>query len=490
MRALCLLLAGCALACDVAHLVNVIADLSVHHTKCESFVPPSGCAGNRLVKLAIARECRRNSVVRDANLSGLAGLLDTVPPKRLATIEDLLPYITPWIIGEPEHALTVAQRPDQLQLDCTQSRYADALTGVPAETPSMIVDLVPIGYDIDLLEIHLLELYDVVDVFVLYESMHTQQGVHKPLYFNQSLSATPARWSRFAEKIIYMTPQRPPTAAELAAARRPSGRSWYLENQMRNDPIMQLRTSDHPLAVKARGQAHTALFLQHDGDEIPAAAAVLHLKACERKPSGAYYFPCTSYKLNTQWLQRTYDLAGLGRKWNPHATLDNYLWKAAPVALRFRDVLDAGTIDRGVVNAATPNLGPGAAVHFSSTAEPVGGWLKRVGVVEAFTSTELPSMLIDQIMSGSVNETYLRMLTDPWCNRDFHAVHVSTTGLADFLHESLPWAVRVNPHRYPFVYPPKDALHCSYRATNGDICAWSSAGGPSLLLKECQTYFK
>lgn len=91
MRALCLLLAGCALACNVAHLVNVIADLSVHHTKCASFVPPSGCAGNRLVKLAFAQVCRRNSVVRDANLSGLAGLLNTVPPKRLAAIEDMIP---------------------------------------------------------------------------------------------------------------------------------------------------------------------------------------------------------------------------------------------------------------------------------------------------------------------------------------------------------------------------------------------------------------
>ena len=47
--------------------------------------------------------------------------------------------------------------------------------------PATIIDFVPFGYDVDLLEIRLLENYDAVDVFVIYETMFTQRGIRKPL---------------------------------------------------------------------------------------------------------------------------------------------------------------------------------------------------------------------------------------------------------------------------------------------------------------------
>jgi hypothetical protein len=42
-------------------------------------------------------------------------------------------------------------------------------------------------------QLRLLELYDVVDLFVLYETPYTQTGVEKPLYFNNSLAGTSRR---------------------------------------------------------------------------------------------------------------------------------------------------------------------------------------------------------------------------------------------------------------------------------------------------------
>jgi hypothetical protein len=37
-------------------------------------------------------------------------------------------------------------------------------------------------------QVRLLELYDVVDLFVLYEIPYTHMGADKPLYFNDSIS--------------------------------------------------------------------------------------------------------------------------------------------------------------------------------------------------------------------------------------------------------------------------------------------------------------
>ncbi len=44
-------------------------------------------------------------------------------------------------------------------------------------------------------QVRLLELYDVVDLFVLYEIPYTHMGADKPLYFNDSMSgACMAAW--------------------------------------------------------------------------------------------------------------------------------------------------------------------------------------------------------------------------------------------------------------------------------------------------------
>jgi hypothetical protein len=482
-----------AAACNMQRLTEMLADIDAHRTECASFVMPPDCAADRVARmtarLAFYHACRHSAVMRDASLTGLARLLNIVPPDKVGSIEAMIPYLTPWVIGIPEHPLVVTERPEPLHLDCGQSRYARALTGKPASTPSMVVDLIPFGYDLELLELHLLELYDVVDVFVLYEAGYTQQGVLKPLYFNESLHATPARWSRFTDKIIHMSPQTPPTAAQLDAARRSSDRSWYLENQMRDDPVAQFRISRHPLAVQARNQASTALLLQHDGDEIPSAQAVLHLSRCERKQSAAYYFPCTSYKLNTQWLQRTYDLAGLGREWGPQSELHNYLWRPGPSAIHLDRVFAQGSTGRGNVDSSTPDLGPGAAVHFSSLAEPVGGWLKRVGVVESHTSTQTSTQLRASMLTGTVSAGDLAALTDPWCERDYYISHVSTTGLGSFLYKSLPWALTSNPLRYPFVHPLADTTHCSYHDNSGSRCGWSAAGAYSQALALCKVFY-
>ncbi len=54
-------------------------------------------------------------------------------------------------------------------------RYSHVLSGLPRSDPAPLVDFVPVGYDLDLLEVRLLELYDIVNLFVLYEAPFTHK---------------------------------------------------------------------------------------------------------------------------------------------------------------------------------------------------------------------------------------------------------------------------------------------------------------------------
>ncbi len=54
-------------------------------------------------------------------------------------------------------------------------RYNQVFSGEEREVPLPLVDFVPVGYDLDLLEVRLLELYDFVSLFVLFEAPFTHK---------------------------------------------------------------------------------------------------------------------------------------------------------------------------------------------------------------------------------------------------------------------------------------------------------------------------
>ena len=235
-----------------------------------------------------------------------------------------------------------------------------------------LVDFVPVGYDLDLLEVRLLELYDVVDLFVLYESRVTQQGVPKPLYLSDSMSRDASRWARFVDKMLVLTSDVGELQAEIERAR--SGQ-WDLERNMRTRPVVMFNTSQDGRVVRLRGQGDT-LAIQNDGDEMMSASAAYHIKMCEPKMA-----------LNAEWAQHTIDRQELGILWAsegllPSPELGGYLMAPGPVVQSLSRALETGALDRWYLTAAAPQLGPGAAVHLSTPSEPVGTWLKSTGTVE------------------------------------------------------------------------------------------------------------
>ena len=152
-----------------------------------------------LLKMAIATG---QEPTRDASLQALADIFNHQSQlfehwkiKRpsvehhQAFIDDIL---SAWFFLEPTHSIRNDQEIDRSSssslsstLNCSSIRYSTVLTG-EAELEGdekTIIDFIPFGYDIDLLEVRLHETYPVVDWYVIYESSRTQSGWKKPLYF-------------------------------------------------------------------------------------------------------------------------------------------------------------------------------------------------------------------------------------------------------------------------------------------------------------------
>jgi hypothetical protein len=167
-------------------------------------------------------------------------------------------------------------------LDCAQPRYSEVLTGAARKEPRRIVDVIGVGHRLGVIELRLLENWDVVDVFVLYEVPYTQVGAPKPMYFNTSFHHS-RRWDRFKSKLLYYAP----TDAELKVyLEKEATAIWTLEIARMTLPIVGLQTLDHPLAKAVREWARSpdSVILQNDSDEMIGEPALRHLRLCEIKP--------------------------------------------------------------------------------------------------------------------------------------------------------------------------------------------------------------
>ena len=76
-------------------------------------------------------------------------------------------------------------------------------------------------------QIRLFELYEVVDLFVIYEAPFTQRGVKKPYYFNLTIAS--GRWDRFMDKIVHFIAHESELAQKAVEAQ---GGSWALVSML------------------------------------------------------------------------------------------------------------------------------------------------------------------------------------------------------------------------------------------------------------------
>jgi len=136
------------------------------------------------------------------------------------------------------------------------------------------------------------------------------------------------------------------------------------------------------------------------------ASTALHLQMCELRVSPPISVTATVFKLNFEWPMRSeaVDFVDVGYDWKQSgilpedSQLGDFLWHAGPTVYFLSDVLKARTLARVYPVSDRPNMGPLAAIHLSSPADPVGTWLKSGGGVEfldKFTSgTAVPATVL------------------------------------------------------------------------------------------------
>ena len=96
-----------------------------------------------------------------------------------AYFSTFLRILEPWIIGDPPVPIMLKdnQTSNSTMLNCENPRYQTVFTGSRLSNPRAIIDFIPFGYDIDKLEIRLIENFDIIDAFVIFESSLTQTGL-------------------------------------------------------------------------------------------------------------------------------------------------------------------------------------------------------------------------------------------------------------------------------------------------------------------------
>jgi Glycosyltransferase family 17 len=412
-----------------------------------------------------------SEVTRDGHLISLANILNAQKSffrgwketaEKYGTFMDIL---EPWILSPP--AVPVAPQypfklPPVAKPNCSLPRYSNVLTGTQLESPRAIVDLIPFGYDIDKLELRFYEYYDFVDAFVVYESPFTRSGIKKALYFQKIVSDP--RFTPFMNKVIYLNATEEELRAQAIEVRGKKNHGG-LEASMRYEMVRRFNRTNHPLKVALLTKLDDAYAIQNDGDELVTSDVLNHLRHCEiAKGVQSIYAPCTSFKKNFHWLQRTFDLGCLkGPDIDKDTSaLKGFLWKPAPFFWPLRYILERGDTARGdVKNVCEHHMGLGAASHMSSVAEPVEYWLKRGGVCEQTFSGALAAEVVKAARKGAVTpELIYRHAIQPWCGRGAskNAVHVDTLSkkVRDIIEMSIPRIARMYPERYPFMFPSRN----------------------------------
>ena len=124
--------------------------------------------------------------------------------------EQLFRDMTNWVELEPLEPINETCEPPKLpdfeDIDC--SKYPSAFTGKKRTKYAKIGHAIQLGFDVDILEIHLNELYPIVDKIFIAEAKYTHfDGIEKPFVWEE-IKDTP-RFSKFNDKVVHIKINNP-----------------------------------------------------------------------------------------------------------------------------------------------------------------------------------------------------------------------------------------------------------------------------------------
>jgi beta-1,4-mannosyl-glycoprotein beta-1,4-N-acetylglucosaminyltransferase len=149
----------------------------------------------------------------------------------------------------------------------------------------MIIDTFLFGWELDLLECRLVELNNVVDLFVIVESSETFQGEKKELYYNNNKK----RFNHWNNKILYVN-------AEL-----PTGGAWEREYAARNALNYLFPTFPN-----------NSVILHSDVDEIPSEEGLIKAISLIQSTNSIHGWLPTMYSMAIDWLYPSKILCTMG----------------------------------------------------------------------------------------------------------------------------------------------------------------------------------
>lgn len=121
--------------------------------------------------------------------------------------QEMIETLTTFLVLEPIAEINKSCLKPNLtspaKIDCSQYPAAFGPNATKRATPRKVAHLIQFGFDVDILEIHLHEIYDLVDYIFIIESTHAHfAGIEKPLLWERVKSQS--RFSKFKKKIVHM----------------------------------------------------------------------------------------------------------------------------------------------------------------------------------------------------------------------------------------------------------------------------------------------
>ena len=190
-------------------------------------------------------------------------------------------------LGERPQDMIRYRRKASLGLTSLQRHCVERFAASPRLRPVRVIEGLMFNNELDMLELHLEELYDAVDAFVLVESGQTHQGREKPLHFGRNKK----RFARFLDKIEHVVVERFPFECVQRC---------NCENYQRNAMMQGVERLSLALDPPLTGDD---LLLVSDIDEILRHEVVRGLARCN-VPMPAYFhldFFYYSFHYQNRW---------------------------------------------------------------------------------------------------------------------------------------------------------------------------------------------
>jgi hypothetical protein len=456
--------------------------------------PPQQAALPVPSRAPVQRDCQGRGLVRLLNTPGLVDWdameayaqegQTSDPERHRAAYAQFIDALTPWVIGEPavppnERAFIVRAARLRALLNCTQPRYGHLFTGRRRRVPRFLVDIFPFGYNLDVLEMRLREVYHAVDAIVVYEAPYTQKGIPKPLFFNISRQQNPRRWQPFLAKLVHVVGHPQDVAEELALQHGPK-EDWGLEYSMRKVHLRRIKHHRQDMDPASRAVAERilqaaqsdpdALILTSDDDEIVLDHVLFHVKHCETRSSVTLpiHAPAINFKKNVQWClpfrKRNLPDGCLNDARNfPPSLLEelrSLVWGFRPLLMSLATALDREDVTGPSPMVCESHLGIPAAMHLSSMAEPVMQWLKEGGLIEL----AVPAFPAEFVAAGKARAMTPALIARaglrPDCSWKAVETHVSsfTSAAQDMIRDAIPYALTSNSQRFCWMDPQLNTM--------------------------------